>query len=643
MFLNEDFLSLYEELSKINGPLTEGSFDNEEVYGEAAKTIPGLIRYFVAHIETLGAVIERERILASTGESKKASDGMVNGKKLPFVSFSHQLFSHAYRRGSSWKYGVVVDQKKLEQKVQTLHDTSIEDNYVHDNKSSKVFGAAKLSDGSEFIMTSYGQFEINLDDTKRKALGDLQNTGYYEKVKDSFNTRLAAEQQKYADNHAKSITAESFYCTEVPEVIKRYLKTDVEVLEGFLLVDRRQATGVKFTDICSDIPGLFDYLQEHTTLNEGELRVWLPKGEKYLDISGCIVGIVLPSNYKENNLDDETNKAPDVLWVRKLIKEKGLRPFYYKSTNEANIPNVDHGIKRSKTMKRPSIIEYFHKITSSSAAVVAFIKNTMSKYYDGNRTLSRIYLMSIANNTSVTDWQEILSTPYSYRAFLDAIAQYNFNDKDIESICTKGVPLINAVKAFNENSNSLEVVSDFLKQLGELYGTDTTQHGIRAKYNRWMVANTNAKITSANVGVLDPEEVSWNYFAAKCKQKFNLTKEDLGALLRGEALKLSREPITTLFKRAAETNKKSTLNFIQDLASFSNLYKNNYLSHTYINYVSTHATDTNSSYLSRDIEHNYKAWLEKVTDPNGPIKLTKEEVLAYFKEYRAAAQNKLLY
>ena len=120
MILNEEFLAIYEKLSELNNDVIEEAFDNEEVYGEAAKTIPGLLRYFVDKLDTLADVIERGRILASTGESK-TSDASSRGKKLPFVSFSHQLFSHAYRRGSVWKYGIVVDQKKLEQKVDTLH------------------------------------------------------------------------------------------------------------------------------------------------------------------------------------------------------------------------------------------------------------------------------------------------------------------------------------------------------------------------------------------------------------------------------------------------------------------------------------------------------------------------------------------
>ena len=637
MFLNEDFLRFYEELSKINNPLTEGNFDNEEIYGEAAKTIPGLLRYFVAHIETLGAVIERERILASTGESKKASDGMINGKKLPFVSFSHQLFSHAYRIGSSWKYGIVVDQNKLEQKVQTLSNTNIEDNYVHENKSSKVFGAAKLSNGSEVIMTSYGQFEINLDDTKRKALGDLQNTGYYEKVKDSFNTRLAAEQAKYEDNHAKSVTAESFYCTEVPEVIKRYLKTDVEVLEGFLLVDRRQATGVKFTDICSDIPGLFDYLQNHTTLNEGELRVWLPKGEKYLDISGCIVGVVLPSNYKENNLDDETNKATDVVWLRKLIKEKDLTIYVYKSNDTANIPSIDTSNKLDYKQQRQSLVSYFHQITSSREAAVEFIANEILPYQKLYKGYEQAYGSAVAKHTTIAVRDLLYLSPespeykYGYQAFLKAILEHDITEKDIMAIRKTGQPLKPAYKAFEENTSSKEAVQVFVKQL--IMDFPNFSHNLRRAYNKWFVANTNALRLEGQDNII-PEEVSWKSFAELCLQKFNYTVRDLSLLAAGEQETPNRKPIKELFKLAIGPDATAVKKFIKRIANYS---AEQFLNTSYERYLGYFSIDSSSNKLRTDSVYGYKSWLEKVTDPNGPVKLTKEELLAYFKECRAAA------
>ena len=635
MILNEEFLALYEELSELNDideqTAIDEAFDNEEVHGEAAKTIPGLLRYFVAHIETLANVVERGRILASTGESKSSDTGTGKGKKLPFVSFSHQLFSHAYRRGSAWKYGVVVDQNKLEQKVRALQNAKIEDNFVHKNKSSRVFGAAKLADGAEVLITSYGSFEMNLSDAKRKALGELPKTDYYEKVKTSFNTRLAAEREKYADGHAKSITVNDFYCSDSVDFIKRYLKIDVDVIEGFLLVNRLQSTSIKFTDICKDVPGLFDYLQEYTTANEGELRVWLPKDQKYLDISGCIVGIVLPSNYKENNLDNPENTASDVVWLRKLIAEKNLTVYVYQSKDETNIPDLDYSRKLASTLEKPSIMEYFHKITSSREAVIDFIKNELTSYNlsSDNNYAATAYVLTVAKNTTCAQGDVRADSRYNYRAFLEAAREYNLTNKDITAIFTTGTPLQDAKEAFMEKVASAETVQLFLTQLHNDYPGKNTDRA----YASWFVDNTNALYTSKGQAYLSPADVSWNSFANYCKQTFNYTPRDLFAISRGESI-VDRLPIKDLFKKAASTNKKTTLTYIKNFAPCGAT-----LAQAYSSYMGKYATDINSVTLQKNINFNYRAWLEKITDPNGPVKLTREEVLKYFKDFKAAAAN----
>lgn len=637
MILNEEFLSIYEELSKLNDideQATLGeAFDNEEVHGEAAKTIPGLLRYFVAHIETLANVIERGRILASTGESKSSNPGTRKGKKLPFVSFSHQLFSHAYRRGSVWKYGIVVDQNKLEQKVLSLNNTTIEDNFVHQNKSSRVFGAAKLVDGAEILITSYGSFEMNLSDAKRKALGDIPNTDYYEKVKASFNTRLDAEREKYADGHAKSITVNDFYCTETPEFIKRYLKTDVDVVEGFLLVNRLQSTSIKFTDICKDVPGLFDYLQEHTTANEGELRVWLPKDQKYLDISGCITGIVLPSNYKENNLDNQENTASDVIWLRKLIKEKDLTVYVYQSKDEANIPDLDYSRKLKSTLEKPSVMEYFHKITSSKEAVIDFIKNELTRY-SVSGGYGPAYTSALAKSTTADSGNILNSEKYNYKAFLEAIEEHGLNNKDIAAIYKTGMPMLNAQAVFDKKISSAAVVQEFMRQIANEY--PNAKLGI--SYTKWFANNTNASRVPTNMTMLIPESVSWNNFVAYCSQAFNFTAIDLAAFSKNSQAMLERMPIKELFKKAT-ANKKSILSYIKLFAEEACRHNYKSLALTYAQYMGKHAVDTSYAKLAKDLDYNYMAWLEKITDPNGSIKLTREEVLKYFKDFKAEAAN----
>ena len=89
MLLNEEFIKLYEELTKINSviELTENAmtekFDSpgaEAIYGEEATTIEGVLRYFVEDIDTLAAIIERGRIKVS--KQKETDTNSPLGDKL---------------------------------------------------------------------------------------------------------------------------------------------------------------------------------------------------------------------------------------------------------------------------------------------------------------------------------------------------------------------------------------------------------------------------------------------------------------------------------------------------------------------------------------------------------------------------------
>jgi hypothetical protein len=178
MFLNEEFLHIYEELSNINSDLIE-KFDTpgaEVVYGEEATTVEGVLRYFVEDIPTLAAIIARGRIKASRQKETDTQTprGEKQHKKRPFVSFSRQLFSHAYRAPKKWKYGIAVSQEKLEKLVQQMQGANVSTDFDHPGSTMHVYGAAKLEDETELLITSFGSFSINLNEKTRQALKQYQ-------------------------------------------------------------------------------------------------------------------------------------------------------------------------------------------------------------------------------------------------------------------------------------------------------------------------------------------------------------------------------------------------------------------------------------------------------------------------------------
>jgi hypothetical protein len=210
---------------------------------------------------------------------------------------------------------------------------------------------------------------------------------------------------------------------------------------------------------------------------------------------------------------------------------------------------------------------------------------------------------------------------YNYFAFLQSIAEFGLTAKDVRNIYYTDKPLLNALEVYKEKIKDLNSIIEFLKLLKK----ELPNKPLAVAYNSWFVNNTNA--ASSHGGITNPEEVSWSNFVVYCKQKHNLTARDL-SLISSDQQPEKRESIKSLFKKAATTNKKTTLKFIELFATMPPLD----LSGCYNRYMGKHATDTSAMYLTKDVNYNYTAWLNAVTDPDGQVKLTKEEVMAYFKE-----------
>jgi hypothetical protein len=640
MFLNEEFLHIYEELSEINNDLIE-KFDApgaEVIYGEEATTVEGVLRYFVEDIPTLAAIIGRGRIKASLQKETDTQTprGEKYHKKRPFVSFSRQLFSHAYRAPKKWKYGIAVSQEKLEELVQQIQGANISTDFDHPGSTMHVYGAVKLQDETELLITSFGSFSINLNEKTRQALKqyqevDVEKTDFYDKIKSFFDNFIEKRREADPDTLIS-------YTEDIKEVEKHLIKRrpiDSKVVEGFILRGfcRTQFLSPYFTELYKEVPGLFDYIKEHTNLNEGEFRVWLEDNQQYLDISGCIVGLVLPSNYKENNYDNPENTAPDVLYLRKLVKEQDLTVYVYQSNEDSNIPDIDLSTRKRNRLERPSIMEYFHKITSSREAVINFIQNEMARYnVKAQSPYMHTYSMAIAKNTTSGQLDVKQNNLYNYQAFLNAIDEFGFNNKDVASIYKTGQPLLNAREHFAKITSNPEELQRFLLEVRREHPDEALDYA----YTLWFGHHTNAY--RQNTHILDPADVMWSKFTARCKTNFNYTGLDLNALSKGQTLEINREAIKNLFK-AATSNKKAVLEFIKNFAMYAANYSHPTLSSAYHGYMGKMASDTNSNFLAKDPQYNYAAWLNKITDPEGTVKLKKEEVLNYFKNFKAEAKS----
>lgn len=406
----------------------EEAFDNEDIWGEAAKTVDGIVRYFVPDLQTLRTIIETGKIKQSqlTERDPNTKRGTKQSRKRPFVSFSHQLYSHAYR-SARWRYGVALDIEKLRQSIPNP-ENNITDNFKHESRNIYVFGAAKLADGGDVIITSYGDFTINWDPNTRHLIKqhqgiELVENNFYEQVKDIFYNVLKKQ------------------CTDDIGAIKKAMRSlaKEKVIEGFVTTSTMfQSYGYQLVKLNELVPGLLEYVQNYTYLDEGELRIWLDflNGDKFLDIGDCIVNVVIPSDY----MDDPSNNLKDLQWLQDYITNNGLEPYIYDAsrTPKRGVPGAI-AYKHKKT----SLADYFNQITKTRDALLYFIRTKLHPRAVKADTYDfwRFYTEAVAAETSAKKAEIAGNDKYNKNAFLAKAAELGFSSKTVKYLVKTGADL----------------------------------------------------------------------------------------------------------------------------------------------------------------------------------------------------------
>ena len=344
----------------------------------------------------------------------------------PFISFSHQLYSHAYR-STKWRYGVAIDEESLRSKI-PVPEINITDNFKHASKNIYVYGAARLSDGSDVIITSYGDFVMNWNLETRQLIKqylnvDLEPNTYYDQIKNFFSN------------------SEKLHYSEDIERIKKAMRSSNkdQIIEGFVTYTLLQSSGVRLIDLNLHIDGLLKYLQEYTYLDEGELRIWMDwlEDHEYLDISDCLIGLVLPSNFK----DDPHNELTDIQWIQEFAQENNLK--YYLFDAEKTPKKAAHpGRPSSFAISGPkrSLADYFNAITASPEAIFDFIKQQIypraqkaSKF-----DLWQFYLSALAAGTTSNKDIIMKSPEFNLPAFLNKANNLGISKKTIQYLAKTG-------------------------------------------------------------------------------------------------------------------------------------------------------------------------------------------------------------
>lgn len=239
----------------------------------------GDVSYMVATIETLVNIIEDKKILRS-----RLSELNPNTRKKQFyLSLSRNLTSAGIRNPKRWKFGVILD-------------------------------GDKLSDKYSITPVSYAGIQMSYSDLRVKYIVAYDNDTY---ALNLVNWATIPINKSLWD----SITAE---IENMPEELKNK-KNLIHTGAGSKTINGRKIkekylfnvkTGglklnyKKYPEICTE-------LSKNENVNETEERIWIPTDKLFIDVKGCIKGVIIPRTMTS----EEQEKYEE---LERILDENGI-------------------------------------------------------------------------------------------------------------------------------------------------------------------------------------------------------------------------------------------------------------------------------------------------------------------------------
>lgn len=237
----------------------------------AAKQV-GDVSYLVEDIPTLIQVIESQEIWAS--ESPEYNPN--TGKKSRYVSLSRNLTSAAKRNNKRWNCGILIDGDKLSNHYH-IEPYSFAGVGITQNKY-RVKTITQYSDGSHTMnLVNWPTMEIS--------------QSFYDEVENIINS--LPEDFKSKKNYT-------------------YSGEGKLIRNGRKIVERHHFNtklGGPILNLSNLSESAASYLLKHEKVNETEERIWLNNHQSSVNVSGCILGVVLSDKdaklLQENSSNDE--------------------------------------------------------------------------------------------------------------------------------------------------------------------------------------------------------------------------------------------------------------------------------------------------------------------------------------------------
>lgn len=250
----------------------------------AAKQV-GDLSYFVSDISILGQIIRTAQIRQSNNPEFNPRVK----KKQYYVSLSRNMTAAAIRNNKRWRYGVVIDGDKLS-------------NRYHIEPFS--FAGTSINRGNQLgvkELTAYDDGTYKLRLVSWPAMDISKSTFEY------LEDLILSKDETFNQEHKLVIQDGGKRRVGGRMITKKYV---YNVKHG----DGRKLLG-KVEDLPNEI---VEFLTTSSETNEYEERVWT--NTQYIDISGCIKGLILPKGEIPDFETEQENKI--IVDIRECLDEE---------------------------------------------------------------------------------------------------------------------------------------------------------------------------------------------------------------------------------------------------------------------------------------------------------------------------------
>lgn len=232
----------------------------------AAKQV-GDVSYLVSNDSTLRTILVEGRILSSDKQEQNPN----TSRPQNYVSLARNLTSAAFRNNSRWRWGVILDGDKLSSRYRI--------------EPYSFSGAGATGNSKNVLRVKY----IAKYDTGICVVAPVnwKAQRISEKAYDAIKRAMLSQPEEYNEKKHLVFQDGGKYRTANGRLVEKYI---YNVKAGGIFLNERT--------LGSDC----QYVTKLSIFNETEERIWTDK--PYINISGCIKGIVVPKNLTP---DEELN------------------------------------------------------------------------------------------------------------------------------------------------------------------------------------------------------------------------------------------------------------------------------------------------------------------------------------------------